>query len=302
MTRTAFLFTLLALPLLACQSAPPPAEAPKSDVAANPLTGRTGVKVEPGQTVLAKPLRVGASKIPHAELIKAVMPELAAIGVTIDLKTYEDYGLPNMDVAKGNLDANFFQTEPYLWRWRAAHGEPLVVVGRVHIEPMGLYSKKLTKADLAGLKPGLTVAVPGDAANLGRALFVLQRAGLITLDPLRGLDAGVEDIKVNAHALKILPLADSRQLRSMAADLVVLNGNLALEDKLDPSQALAIEDGSSPFPNVVVTRQESATDSRVLALVKALRGPTAQKLLKEKYGGLAIPAVESPSAAALQEK
>src|SRR3954465_7372043 len=91
----------------------------------------------------AAPLRVGATAIPHAELLRAVAPELKALGVELDIRVYDDYALPDIDVARGKLDANFFQTEPYLWRWRAAHAQPLVVAGRVHVEPMGLYSKRL---------------------------------------------------------------------------------------------------------------------------------------------------------------
>jgi D-methionine transport system substrate-binding protein len=238
------------------------------------------------------PLRVGATAVPHAVLLRAVAPELEAQGVKLDIRVYEDYARPNIDVARGALDANFFQTEPYLWRWRGAHMQPLVVAGRVHVEPMGLYSRKLKASDpLSGIRTGAVVAVPEDPANLGRALFLLQKAGLILVDERRGLDAVLNDITDNPHKLKFRLVPAQRiadQLSS--ADLVALNGNFALEAGLKPEQELYREGSDSPFPNVVVCREEMVTDPRITALVAALRGPTAKKLLLEKFPGFALPA------------
>src|SRR5471030_194369 len=164
---------------------------------------------------------------------------------------YEDWSITNIDVARAALDANFHQTEPYLWRWRAAHGAPLVVAGRVHIEPMGIYSTKL-KA-LTEIHDGGVVAVPDDPANLGRALALLKKA-------------------------------EVEQLGS--SEIVVVNGNYALEGNLAPP--LFREGPDSHFPNVVVTREDLVHDKRIELLVAALRGPTARQFLLEKYPGTAI--------------
>ena len=242
-----------------------------------------------GPQAQGAPLRVGATSVPHAELLRAVQPELKAQGVSLEIRVYEDYGLPNIDVARGALDANFFQTEPYLWRWRAAHMRPLVVVGRVHVEPMGLYSKKLR--DLAKVRDGAVVFVPQDPSNLGRALALLRHAGLIEVDERRGLDAILGDITANPHKLRFKQLPPDRLAEQLgSADLVVLNGNFALQAKLPADYALYREGPDSPFPNVVVTREELQNDSRIKALVAALRGATARKLLLEKYAGTAVPA------------
>lgn len=235
------------------------------------------------------PLRVGATAVPHAQLLRAVAPELEAQGIKLDIRVYEDYAKPNIDVARGTLDANFFQTEPYLWRWRGAHMQPLVVAGRVHVEPMGLYSRKLK--DLKQLRTGAVVAVPEDPANLGRALFLLQKAGLLLIDERRGLDAVLNDITANPHQLKFRLVVAQREADQLSsADLVALNGNFALEAGLKPEQELYREGSDSPFPNVVVCREELVMDPRITALVQALRGPTAKKLLLEKFAGAALPA------------
>ena len=238
------------------------------------------------------PLRVGATAVPHALLLRAIAPELEAQGIKLDIRVYEDYARPNIDVARGALDVNFFQTEPYLWRWRAAHMQPLVVAGRVHVEPMGVYSRKLKPdAQLTGLRAGAVVAIPEDPANLGRALFLLQKAGLILVDERRGLDAVISDVTANPHNIKFRVLPAQRLVEQLGStDLVVLNGNFALEAGLKPEQSLYREGSDSPFPNVVVCREELVTDARVTALVAALRGPTAKKLLLEKFAGAALPA------------
>ena len=238
---------------------------------------------------VSQPLHVGATAVPHAELLRAIEPELAKQGIKLDLRIYQDYAQPNIDVARGALDANFFQTEPYLWRWRAAHGAPLVVAGRVHVEPMGLYSKRLT--DLAAIHEGGVVALPQDPANLGRALALLQKAGLLKVDDRRGLDAVLADVTENPHKLRFRQLPADRMAEQLgSAELVVLNGNFALQAKLKPAQALFRENAESPFPNVVVTREQLEHDPRVQALVAALRSETATKFLADRYGDAVVPA------------
>lgn len=260
-------------------------------LAAFAASAQPGGAVRPAGGAVPIPLRVGATAVPHAVLLRAVAPELEAQGVRLDIRVYEDYARPNIDVARGALDANFFQTEPYLWRWRGAHMQPLVVAGRVHVEPMALFSRKLKPDALAQIRSGAIVAVPEDPANLGRALFLLQKAGLLLVDERRGLDAVLNDITDNPHKLKFRLLPAQRVAEQISStDLVVLNGNFALEAGLKPEQELYREGSDSLFPNVVVCREELVTDPRVIALVAALRGPTAKKLLLEKFAGAALPA------------
>ena len=271
---------LISLALAACTSQSATTSAPVAS--AGVVAPRT----------LDKPLRVGTTRVPHGELVRAAA-ELKAQGIQVEVKEFDDYGRANTAVARGDLDANFFQTEPFLWRWRAAHGAPLVVVGRVHVEPMAIHSAKFKSiAELtAGLKGGEVIAVPDDQSNQGRALALLQKVGLIRLDERRGLDAGIGDIVDNPHGLKFRVEPAQRvveQLSTVAA--AVVNGNFALQGKLDPKGALFSEGGDSPFPNVVVAREDRAADPRLQALVAALRGDQSQKLMQAKYAGAVIPA------------
>ncbi len=277
MARIALLFTC-AFALVAC----------KKETTTTPVAAAS---VAPAQPAPAPPLRIGATKVPHMEMLRAVARELEAQGVRLELKEFDDYAGANIAVARGDLDANFFQTEPYLWRWRAAHGAPIVVVGRVHVEPMAIHSSRYKSLDelRKGVKAGSAIAVPDDPANLGRALFLLQHAGLIKLDLRRGLDAGVGDVVENPLGLKFRVVPAQRvaeQLGSTAA--VVINGNFALQARLDLKAALFAEGADSPFPNVVVAREDRAADPRLRELVTALRGPTTRQLLETKFAGSAI--------------
>jgi len=233
------------------------------------------------------PLRVGASAVPHAEMVNAVIPELKNQGIDVQVTIFEDYSLPDTAVVRGDLDANFFQTEPYLWRWRAAHGGELAVAGRIHVEPMAIWSKTVTNLSL--VRDGARVALPRDPANLGRALYLLRKADLIDVDPAKGFEALIGDVTINKHKLKFdLQSAEKVTLLYGSDDLVLANGNYALEAKLPLSAALMREDETSPFPNVVVALQSKVNDPRIVALVAALRGPTVRKLINDNYNGAVI--------------
>jgi D-methionine transport system substrate-binding protein len=266
--RTLLLFTLAASCAVAQHPVAPP-----------PVVQQEPLRVE-SAAVQQAPLRVGSAAVPQAELLRAVAPELAKQGVQLDIRVYQDYSIPNIDVARSELDANFYQLEPNLWRWRAAHGAPLVVAGRVQIEPMGIYSKTLQT--LSEVHNGAVVALPDDAANLGRALALLHKADLIYVDDRRGLDAVLADVIQNPHNLKFRLAPASHVVEEVGiAELAVVNGNFALQANLPPP--LFREGSDSAFRNVVVTREDLAHDKRVEALVAALRGPTARRFLREKY-------------------
>ena len=132
-------------------------------------------------SVQAQTLQVAATPVPHAEILEFLKPTLAEQGVTLEVKVFTDYVQPNIQVAEGRLDANFFQHQPYLDEFNASKGTNLVSVAGVHVEPFGAYSSKIK--DLAELIDGAQVAIPNDATNGGRALLLLQTAGVLTLKP-----------------------------------------------------------------------------------------------------------------------
>ncbi len=132
-----------------------------------------------GEADTSGPLRVGATAVPHAEILEQVRPLLAAEGVTLEVKIFNDYVQPNVQLAEKRLDANYFQTKPYLDEFNAARGTDLTTLAGIHVEPLGLYSRKFTK--LEELVDGAEIVLPNDASNAGRSLLLLQSAGLITL-------------------------------------------------------------------------------------------------------------------------
>lgn len=236
------------------------------------------------------PLLVGATAVPHAEILEQVKPLLAAEGVNIEIKVFNDYVQPNTQLAERRLDANYFQTKPYLDEFNAARGSDLITVAGVHVEPLGLYSRK-HKA-LADLPNGAQVVLPNDASNTGRALLLLQAAGLITLaDPQNPLQT-VRDIATNPKGLKFQEVEAATIPRILPqVDGAVINTNYALDAGLKPkTDALQLEGADSPYVNYLVARPDNQNDPRIQALAKALRGQAIKDFIASKYEGAVIPA------------
>ena len=236
------------------------------------------------------PLLVGATAVPHAEILEQVKPILAAEGVPIEIKVFNDYVQPNVQLAEKRLDVNYFQTKPYLDEFNTARGTTLITVAGIHVEPLGLYSRK--HKTLAELPNGAQVVLPNDASNTGRALLLLQAAGLITLkDPQNPLQT-VRDIAANPKGLKFQEVEAATIPRILPqVDGAVINTNYALDAGLKPkTDALQLEGADSPYVNYLVARPDNQNDPRVQALAKALRGQAIKDFIASKYEGAVIPA------------
>ncbi len=236
------------------------------------------------------PLLVGATAVPHAEILEVVKPILAAEGVPIEIKVFNDYVQPNVQLAEKRLDVNYFQTKPYLDEFNTARGADLVTVAGVHVEPLGIYSKKHTT--LAAIPNGAQVVLPNDASNTGRALLLLQGAGLITLrDPTSPLQT-VRDIATNPKGLKFQEVEAATIPRILPqVDAAVINTNYALDAGLKPkTDALSLEGADSPYVNYLVARPDNRNDPRVQALATALRSQAVKDFIAGKYDGAVIPA------------
>lgn len=237
-------------------------------------------------------LKVGATPVPHVEILEFIKPELAKEGVNLEIVPFTDYALPNPAVDSGEIDANFFQHTPYLETFTVDRGLKLTTIGQVHIEPMGVYSKKITKLD--ELKSGDGIAIPNDPSNGGRALLVLQKAGLIKLKEGVGVKATALDIVENPKGLKITPIEAAqlpRVLEDPAVTAAVINTNYALEGGLDPiNDPLFLEDKNSPFANIVVVKESRKDDPNLQKLMKALNTPEVKKFLEDTYKGAVVPA------------
>ncbi|WNI33014.1 MetQ/NlpA family ABC transporter substrate-binding protein [Streptomyces sp. ITFR-6] len=249
----------------------------------------TGAKAD-----TSKALVVAASPTPHADILDFVKKNLAAkAGLKLEVKEFTDYVLPNTATETGQVDANFFQHQPYLDDFNKKNNTHLVSVGTVHLEPLGLYSKKVK--GLGDIKSGRTIAVPNDTTNEGRALQLLAENGLITLKDGVGTSAKLSDI-TDKKGLKFKELEAATVPRALNdVDAAVINGNYAIEAKLKPAtDALAIEkaDGN-PYANIVAVKKGNEKDARVQKLVKLLHSDEVKKFIEDSYQGSVIPAFGS---------
>ncbi|MBC6459037.1 MetQ/NlpA family ABC transporter substrate-binding protein [Actinomadura sp. HBU206391] len=240
----------------------------------------------------AAALKVAVNPVPHGEILKYVKDELAAkAGLKLEIVEFSDYVQPNTALQEGQVQANYFQHVPFMEEFEKDKGVKLTFVAPVHIEPLGVYSKKVT--DLRSVRGGGTVAVPNDPANLGRSLKLLADNGLLTLKPGAPQSATERDIATNPKGLKFKPLKPAQLPRSVAdVDLAVINGNYALETDLSPAKdSLALEKAEgNPYANGIVTLPQNATDPRVKKLVELLRSAEVKKFIEQKYAGSVIPA------------
>ena len=235
-------------------------------------------------------LVVAATPVPHAEILELIKPTLAKEGVDLEIKVFTDYVQPNVQVAEKHLDANYFQTLPYLESFNKGKGTNLTTVIGVHVEPFGGYSKKVK--NLSELKDGATIAIPNEGSNSGRALILLQKAGLIELkDPTNAVSTP-KDIAKNPHNFKFKELESALLPRVLdQVDLDMINTNYALEAGLNPAtDALIIEGADSPYVNFLVARPDNKDSPAIQKLAKALTSPEVKAFIAEKYKGAVLPA------------
>ncbi|WBO67472.1 MetQ/NlpA family ABC transporter substrate-binding protein [Streptomyces camelliae] len=237
------------------------------------------------------PLVVAASPTPHAEILNFVKDNLAKkAGLDLQVKEFTDYITPNTATEDGSVDANYFQNQPYLDDFNKKRGTHIVPVVTVHLEPLGLYSHKVKKAD--ALKSGATIAVPNDAVNEGRALKLLADNGLITLKSGAGNEATPQDIADNPKHLQFKEVEAAQTPRSLDdVDAAVVNGNYAIPAGLKPAKdALVLESAkNNPYGNFLAVKKGNEKDPRVEKLAKLLVSPEVKKFIEDKYQGSVIP-------------
>jgi D-methionine transport system substrate-binding protein len=235
-------------------------------------------------------LTVGATPVPHAELLNLVKDDLAAAGITLKVVEFTDYVTPNTALIAGDLDANFFQHIPYLDS-NAEWSSKLVPAFGVHVEPFGLYSSKIKNA--ADLPNDATIAIPNDPTNGGRSLLLLQSKGIITLRPGAGLEATLRDITGNPKNLKFRELEAAQLPRSLPdVDAATINGNYALEAGLNPVRdSLIIEGADSPYVNIVVVQKGKENEPAIQALKKALLSQKVKDYIIKTWADGSVAAV-----------
>jgi len=237
-----------------------------------------------------KAVKIGATSVPHAEILEFAKPLLKKEGIEIDIVEFNDYVQPNIQLADKQLAANFFQHIPYLEDFSAERNLDLTWIAKIHIEPMGIYPGKVKKLD--DLKNGDQVGIPNDVTNAGRALALLERAGLIKLKDGIGVKASVLDVEENPRNLKLVEL-NAEILPHSLADLAVavINGNFAIQAGLSPLEdALFLEDSESPFANVLAVRAADKDDEVLKKIAEILTSEEVREFILEKYKGGVVPA------------
>lgn len=238
-------------------------------------------------------LKVGATPVPHAEILKAVAPLAEKEGIELKVVEFTDYVKPNTALADKELDANFFQHVPYLTDFAGSRKLDLISAGPVHLEPLGLYSTKVK--DLKEIADGATITIPADATNAGRALNLLAQNGLIKVKDGVGVKATTKDIVENPKKLNI-KLLDAEQLPRTLQDAAaaVINGNYYLEAqknlKLD-AKTLARESAKdNPYANIIAVRKGDESRPEIKTLMKLLQSEDVKRFIESKYNGTVIPA------------
>ncbi len=236
-------------------------------------------------------IKIGATPAPHAEILEQIKPDLKEQGVNLEIIEFNDYVQPNIALNDKELDANFFQHEPYLKDFIKEHKDmKLKNAGGVHVEPMGIYSHKIK--DLKELVDGSGVSIPNDPTNGGRALLLLQKAGLLKLKDGTGADATVQDIVDNPKNLVIQEVEAAQLPRTLDdVDISIINTNFALNAQLNPMKdALFIEDKDSPYVNIVAVRDGDENRDDIKKLMTALKSDKVKKFILDKYQGAIVPA------------
>ncbi|MBU5592376.1 MetQ/NlpA family ABC transporter substrate-binding protein [Clostridium sp. MSJ-4] len=234
-----------------------------------------------------KTIKVGATPLPHAEILQEAKKILEKDGYNLEIVEFTDYVTPNTSLSEKEIDANFFQHVPYLEKFNKERNTKLDYTAKIHLEPLGLYSKKLK--DISEIKDGAEIAIPNDPTNGARSLKLLQDKSLIKLKDVEL--ATVNDIIENPKQLKIQELEAPQLPRVLQdVDIAVINTNYALEADLSPlKDALAIESKDSPYANILAVREDNKDSEGIKALTKALTSSEIKKFIEDKYKGAIVP-------------
>lgn len=209
-------------------------------------------------------------------------------GVTLDIVVFNDYNTPNDALANGELDLNAFQHKAFLDAYNKDKNTDLVPIGMTYLSPIGVYSEKIK--DLKDLAENAKVAIPNDTTNGGRALLVLEQAGVIQLKDDAGLTPAIGDVAENPKNIQIEELDAAQVARSLPdVDAAVINGNMAVDAGLDPRKdTIYVEEMSeniAPYINYVVARAEDKDNELYKKVVGYYQTDEVDELLQELYKG-----------------
>ena len=256
------------------------------------LAAGCGGKNEPAKPAAApaadKPLKVGVTPGPHAQIMEVVKKVAEKDGLKIQIVEFSDYVQPNVALHQGDIDINSFQHLPFLENMVKDRKYDLVMLSKTFTFPMGIYSKKIK--NIKELKDGAVIAIPNDPTNGGRALLLFEKAGLIKLKPGLGHKASVVDIVENPRKFKIRELEAAQIPRTLEdMEIAAINTNYAMSAGLVPAKdALILEDSSSPYANILAVRGKDKDNPLYKKFLKAYQSEDVKKFVTEQFKGSVI--------------
>ncbi|MDR1798614.1 MAG: MetQ/NlpA family ABC transporter substrate-binding protein, partial [Bifidobacteriaceae bacterium] len=228
-------------------------------------------------------LKVGVSPVPQGDILQFIQDNLAAeAGLNLDIIEYQDYILPNSALAAGDLDANYFQHQPYLDSQVEEFGYDFAAFPGVHIEPLGVYGGKQTSID--EIPDGAVIGVSNDPANQARGLKLLASAGFFTLADVD--DPTIDDLADNPHNIQLTQVEPKLLAVNLQDfDYAVINGNYAIDAGLSPANdALVLESGeNNPYANFLVSRTENKDDPAIVKLNELLHTPEVKQFIQDTW-------------------
>jgi D-methionine transport system substrate-binding protein len=236
-----------------------------------------------------RPLRIGVTAGPHAQLMEQAAKIAARDGLEIRVIEFSDYIQPNAALAQGDLDANSYQHQPFLDQQIKDRGYKIVSIAQTVVFPIGVYARKYKS--LNDLPAGAEIAIPNDPTNGGRVLLLLQREGVIKLRPDAGLRATPVDVIESPKRVRLIELDAAQLPRSLDdVDAAAINTNFAIQAGLSPIRdAIAMESAESPYANVIAVREADRTRPEIEKLVRAYRSPELKAYIQEQFKGALVP-------------
>lgn len=235
-------------------------------------------------------LKVGTISGPETELMQAAKQVAKnKFNLNLEIIEFTDYVEPNASLNDGSIDANMFQHQPYLDQQIKDRHYKLIAIGKTFVYPMGIYSSQIK--NIKDIPQGALVGIPNDPSNEGRALLLLEKAGLIQLQKSAGIYATPGNIQSNPKQLKFKEL-DAAQLARSLPDVTaaIINTNYAVAAGLSTQDAIFKEGPDSPYANIIVIREDEKNDPRMQQLVAAFQSPEVEKAAKTIFHDQAIPA------------
>ncbi len=215
-------------------------------------------------------------------------------GITVELVKFSDYSAPNRALNDGEIDLNAFQHKEFLENDSTANEYDLSIIGDTIIAPLAIFHNKDKISSVEDIKDGDIIAIPGDLTNGGRALKLLESAGLIVCDPDKGILPTKADITEYLVDIEIRE-AESATLASILPDCAaaVINGGNAYTAGLSPSEdTIFIESvGAVPkYINIIVSRTDDADRAEYAAILEAYQSDEVKETLQAEYEGAFLPA------------